>query len=53
MLVLVDYEKAFDTVNHPSSTIRKDCRIDHSYTNLIEHIYKNDVIRLNENNFNF
>lgn len=41
-LIFVDYEKAFDTINQQKMlTALTECRIDHRYTNIIQHIYQN------------
>lgn len=42
VLIFVDYEKAFDTINQQQMLeALTECRIDHRYTNIIKHIYKN------------
>ena len=56
VLVFIDYEKAFDTVDHLAMLrALADCRIDHRYTNILKHVYANAnaAIRLHEDTPNF
>lgn len=56
VLIFVDYEKAFDTVDHHSMlSALADCRIDHRYIDIIKQSYKNAnaVIRLHEDTPSF
>lgn len=41
VLVFVDYEKAFDSIDHHELfKALADCRIDHRYTSILRHIYE-------------
>lgn len=56
VLIFVDYEKAFDTVDHHSMLeALADCRIDYRYINIVKHVYKNAkaYIRLHEDTPDF
>lgn len=56
VLVFVDYEKAFDSIDHTEMfKALADCRIDHRYSALIRHIYGNATanVRLHENTNKF
>lgn len=47
VLTFVDYEKAFDSINHHELfKALADCRIDHRYISLLRHIYKNATAKV-------
>lgn len=56
ILIFVDYEKAFDSVNQQRLLeALSECRIDYRYTTLIKHIYNNATasVRLHEDTKKF
>jgi len=55
-IIFVDFEKAFDTIDHHNMlSVLADCRIDHRYIDIIKQLYKNAnaVIRLHEDTVSF
>lgn len=56
VLIFVDYEKAFDSVDqHTMLKALSDCRIDYRYSAVIKHIYENATasVRLHDNTDKF
>ena len=56
ILIFVDYEKAFDTIDqHKMLQALSDCRIDHRYTAIIRNIYETatSCVRLHEDTGKF